>query len=213
MNNSMTAKSNSPALEKIIKGSATLFVSKGYKNTSVRDIARHCGISLGALYHYIKSKEDILNLFREATMVNIVKYTEKQTLEFGKLNPPEALRHGISQYIDFVDYFQDVILFWTRDSISLNKEQLNLLIAQEELLSRAFEKVLELGCSSGDFEIENVCVTASNIICLCDSWALKRWFIRKRMTLATFKKHQINMILQGILRRSDEGTKQSEEIV
>nr|WP_320114126.1 TetR/AcrR family transcriptional regulator [uncultured Desulfuromonas sp.] len=38
-----------------------LFTTKGYFNTSVHDIKHQAGISIGAVYHYFKSKEDIAN--------------------------------------------------------------------------------------------------------------------------------------------------------
>jgi AcrR family transcriptional regulator len=37
-----------------------LFVSKGYRATTTRDICAAAGISMGALYHYFRDKEDLL---------------------------------------------------------------------------------------------------------------------------------------------------------
>ena len=39
-----------------------LFSRKGFHRTSVREIARGCGLGIGTLYSYIKTKEDILYL-------------------------------------------------------------------------------------------------------------------------------------------------------
>lgn len=43
----------------ILKAALNLFGDKGYSDTSMEDIASHCGISKAALYQYYKSKEDI----------------------------------------------------------------------------------------------------------------------------------------------------------
>ena len=37
-----------------------LFSQKGYHRTTVREIAEACGLGIGTLYSYIKTKEDIL---------------------------------------------------------------------------------------------------------------------------------------------------------
>ena len=44
----------------IVDAAATLFREKGFVATSLEDIAREVGMYKGSLYHYIKSKEDLL---------------------------------------------------------------------------------------------------------------------------------------------------------
>lgn len=45
----------------ILNTALNLFTSKGYFNTSVHDIRKTAEISIGAVYHHFKSKEDIAN--------------------------------------------------------------------------------------------------------------------------------------------------------
>ncbi|MHB1664163.1 MAG: TetR/AcrR family transcriptional regulator [bacterium] len=45
--------------EEILKKAMKLFVSKGYHNTSIRDIAKESKMSTGAIYHHFESKEEI----------------------------------------------------------------------------------------------------------------------------------------------------------
>ena len=53
-------------LQRIIDVSHRLFVSKGFQNTTIQDIADEAGIGLGTLYLYAKGKDDLLVLvFRE----------------------------------------------------------------------------------------------------------------------------------------------------
>ena len=47
----------------ILDGAMELFATKGYEQTSMRDIARHLNISLGLCYRYYDSKQ---KLFQEA---------------------------------------------------------------------------------------------------------------------------------------------------
>lgn len=44
----------------IVDAAANLFREKGFVATSLEDIAREVGMYKGSLYHYIKSKEDLL---------------------------------------------------------------------------------------------------------------------------------------------------------
>lgn len=44
----------------ILKVALQLFLQKGYKNVSYQDIVKKSGLSKGAIYHYFKSKDDLL---------------------------------------------------------------------------------------------------------------------------------------------------------
>ena len=78
--------------DKILKKSMELFVLKGYHNISLRDIAKECNISTGAIYHHFDSKEGIAiklfnstvlslnNLFNDIISSN--KTTENKIKEF-----------------------------------------------------------------------------------------------------------------------------------
>lgn len=45
---------------KILSAALRLFSKKGFKNTSINDIAGEAGISKGLMYNYFKSKEELL---------------------------------------------------------------------------------------------------------------------------------------------------------
>ena len=72
--------------EKILKTALKLFAAKGYKATTVRDIAGAVGIKQGALYNHFKNKDEIL-----ATLVNdltssaiVTLFENKDTQELHK---------------------------------------------------------------------------------------------------------------------------------
>ncbi len=44
----------------VLKQSLKVFRSKGYNHTSMVDIAEACGLKKGSLYHYYKSKEELM---------------------------------------------------------------------------------------------------------------------------------------------------------
>ncbi|MDY0191168.1 MAG: TetR/AcrR family transcriptional regulator [Desulfuromonas sp.] len=60
-----TGSATSDLREIILSTALHLFTAKGYFNTSVHDIKRQAGISIGAVYHHFKSKEDIAKAIYE----------------------------------------------------------------------------------------------------------------------------------------------------
>ncbi len=49
-----------PTKEKIVRVAVKLFSKKGFKGTTIKDIAREVGITEGAIYRHFTSKEDII---------------------------------------------------------------------------------------------------------------------------------------------------------
>jgi len=43
----------------VLSATLSLFTTKGYFNTSVHDIARESGVSIGSIYHHFKDKEGV----------------------------------------------------------------------------------------------------------------------------------------------------------
>ena len=47
-------------INRILDISYTLFMEKGYEQTTIQDIVNELGMSKGAIYHHFKSKEEII---------------------------------------------------------------------------------------------------------------------------------------------------------
>ncbi|MBC7153311.1 MAG: TetR/AcrR family transcriptional regulator [Rhodobacteraceae bacterium] len=52
----------------VLRGAAQAFNKYGFHGTSLDDIAESLGVTKPALYHYVKSKQEMLFLVREATL-------------------------------------------------------------------------------------------------------------------------------------------------
>ena len=48
--------------QQIIKAASKLFFEKGFDRTTMREISRASGLTMGSLYDYVRSKDDILVL-------------------------------------------------------------------------------------------------------------------------------------------------------
>ena len=55
----------------IIDAAVPLFIEKGFHKTTTRQIAKAAGLSIGSLYEYIESKEDVLYLVCDAIHAEI----------------------------------------------------------------------------------------------------------------------------------------------
>ena len=91
--------SSNQTYEDILSTAYDFFIEKGYEKTSVQDIINELGISKGAIYHYFKSKEEILQsvLLLEKEKADI--YLDKLIKEADGYNAQEKIKHVLNRLV------------------------------------------------------------------------------------------------------------------
>jgi AcrR family transcriptional regulator len=86
-------------LELILRASARIFAEKSYHSTSMRDISRATEVSLAGLYHYCKSKEELLFLIQDHCFGRVLQRLEERLQ--GESEPIARLRIFIDNHLSF----------------------------------------------------------------------------------------------------------------
>jgi AcrR family transcriptional regulator len=86
-------------LELILRTSARIFAEKSYHSTSMRDISRETGVSLAGLYHYCKSKEELLFLIQDHCFGRVLERLEERIKAVE--DPFERLRIFVDNHLSF----------------------------------------------------------------------------------------------------------------
>jgi AcrR family transcriptional regulator len=86
-------------LEFILRNAARIFAEKNYHSTTMRDISRATNVSLAGLYHYCKSKEELLFLIQDNCFGRVLERLEQR---LQKVNDPlSKLRIFIENHLSF----------------------------------------------------------------------------------------------------------------
>ncbi|MDN5708089.1 MAG: TetR/AcrR family transcriptional regulator, partial [Planococcus sp. (in: firmicutes)] len=102
--------------EQMISGAVTLFKEKGFHRTTTREIAKAAGFSIGTLYEYIRTKEDVLYLVCDSIYDEVNARLDRLDLEEGSL---ETLVKALEQYYTLIDDMQDEFVVMYQESKSL----------------------------------------------------------------------------------------------
>ncbi|HTG85875.1 MAG TPA: TetR/AcrR family transcriptional regulator [Pyrinomonadaceae bacterium] len=86
-------------LEFILRTAARIFAEKSYHSTSMRDISRATNVSLAGLYHYCRSKEELLFLIQDNCFGRVLERLEQQLQEVDA--PVVKLRIFIENHLSF----------------------------------------------------------------------------------------------------------------
>ena len=86
-------------LEFILRTAAKIFAEKNYHSTTMRDISRATGVSLSGLYHYCKSKEELLFLIQDNCFGRVLERLEQRLSD--DIDPIQQLRIFIENHLAF----------------------------------------------------------------------------------------------------------------
>lgn len=188
--------------KKIIAASLQLFLSKGYAQTTVRDIAQASNMSMGSLYNYVSSKDDVLFLVYN-DMVDVI-HASIQKKETNQDDPIINLKNSLSAVLEVL--LNDVgahalILF--RESGSLKKQHLYPILAKEANFIKHFENILIKGVERKVFLIKDTNLIANMIVHTVALKILRKWNIGNVKDEELIKE-TINFVLNGILAPSSK---------
>jgi AcrR family transcriptional regulator len=184
--------------DQMIKGAVALFKQKGFHRTTTREIAKAAGFSIGTLYEYIRTKEDVLYLVCDSIYDHVSeRLQEDLAVEKGTL---ESLRHGIADFFQVMDEMQAEVLVMYQEVKSLSKDALPYVLKKEMEMVAMFEELLTRCVENGELRLskKQIELVAHNIFVQGQMWGFRRWALRKLFTLEEYIAMQTEVLLSGI---------------
>ena len=168
-------------LARIIEATLKLSNSQGFHATSLRDLAKASGLSMGGLYSYFDSKAMLLSMIlREvaATATDVLSAPPEQLVG----EPRAHLAWVIDTHIRLSEAMHPWFVFSFMEAKSFPPAERKIAVDAEEATEHVFADVIARGVSRGDFATEEVRLTASLIKPLLQDWYVKRAKYRRRGT-------------------------------
>ncbi len=182
--------------QQIIEASVNLFIENGFHKTTTRQIAKASGISVGSLYEYINSKEDVLYLVCKSIHEEIEKRVNKAVTRAKK--GTNGLNEVIKEYFEVCHQMQDRVLLIYQEIKSLPKKQKRIILHNEERVALLFKKVIlelvelkkipPIGSKQLDIIVHNICV-------LGHMWVFRRWFLADNYSIRNYLALQTKNIM------------------
>ncbi|MFP3355910.1 TetR/AcrR family transcriptional regulator [Planococcus citreus] len=182
--------------EQMIRGAVTLFKEKGFHRTTTREIAKAAGFSIGTLYEYIRTKEDVLYLVCDSIYDEVNARLDRLDLEEGSL---ETLVKALEQYYTLIDDMQDEFVVMYQESKSLPKDALRYVLNKEIEMTALFERLLSKCAASGELSLsqKEIVLASHHLFVQGQMWAFRRWALDD-YTIGEFIEMQTKFLLQGM---------------
>jgi len=183
----------------IAMGASKLFIKKGYQQTSIREISKTVGLSIGNLYDYIRKKEDILYLVFDVFHSIWVNYLKEEGV-FEIEDPLDQLETALRKMLDLVNRHREMILLMYTESKLLPKNFLKMILDKESGLVSCFENILKKGVEKGIFKIDDTFLVANIIVYLLSIEPLRGWNLRKHYKIEEINQKIIKFIKHCLIQ-------------
>jgi len=164
------------AVKNLIKISeATLALSnkKGFSAMSMRDLSAEAGLSVGALYSYFSSKDELIDMIQKQNMRVATRVLVDQLT--GIDDPHLKLKRAIYAHLYLSEILHTWFYFSYMETKNLTKKVQKRAIELELFTEEIFTDIIEQGKQSRIFRDVNKELVAAMIKAILQDWYLKRW--------------------------------------
>jgi AcrR family transcriptional regulator len=180
----------------IVEAATRLVARQGFAKTVVRDIAEEANISVGLVYEYVRSKEDILFLIYEHWSRVWGEGLEK-AISRGK-DPLDQLMSAVSFLVGTADKHTDVTHLFYRESGHLSEYGTDQAKQTEREMVDRLTVILEAAVEAELLRPETDCLAvATSLILLSHGWVLKGYLLRKGRTPAAYAASLVETAVNG----------------
>ncbi len=160
----------------------------------------YLGFSIGSLYEYVASKEDILYLVCDSIHTEVERLvTDAMNRVVGERN---VLTEILREYFLVCHRMSDVILLIYRETGSLPSQWRTRVLENELRITDLFVEVLTKLTAAGElphYDDRDIELAAHNISVLGHMWTFRRWFFGKHYTIEDFIARQTAFILKILI--------------
>ncbi len=182
--------------QRIVNGALKVLFKKGYHLTTIREIAAACGMSMGQLYHYISSKDDILFLVHKHMQKIWYDHLKNSGVEEIK-DSSEKLVRVLHHTLEFMMENKQLLQFVYTESKYLDKKHLRVILDMDDqnvvgYYRRLLREVNKQKALKGDIDL------CANLIAYLNVFlALRGWNLKDTPTKTKIK-FLNNFVLRGI---------------
>lgn len=135
--------------KEIFNASVHLFLSKGFNETSMREIAKSARIGKTTLYDYFPSKDDILLSFVEDELQTLTERAREITKQ--NAGAMEKLRQMMFAYMEYLETNEDFYMKLSLEVQRLAQESLERIQRKRHALQDLLRVIIDEGIREGCF--------------------------------------------------------------
>jgi AcrR family transcriptional regulator len=165
-------------LVRIFNAALSLSNRKGFAAMSLRELSAEAGLSMGALYNYFASKDQLLAMIQRQGRAVVTRVLESQVE--AETGPRPRLRRAIQAHLFLSEALQPWFYVAYMETRHLGREEHRQAMAAELATETLFADIIRQGQAQGVFLPMDAELLAGLIKAMLQDWYLKRWKHKRR---------------------------------
>ncbi|HEY4576229.1 MAG TPA: TetR/AcrR family transcriptional regulator [Yaniella sp.] len=185
-------------IRQLTDAAARLMMSSGSQNVSMQAVAEEAGVSVGLIYRYFASKQELVKGVIVGVLDDMAVRVPAATQQVE--DPIRSLASALEAFIRVVDDHHAGVLLTYRESHNLDAEGLQAIKDAEIRTAQPLVTALRQAADQKLIRPVNVTVFGYDLLMMAHTWALKYWFFKHHTTLDDYIAEQISIALSAALR-------------
>ena len=188
--------------DQVLRTAADLFRERGYRATTLDDIAARLGMSKASLYTYFHAKEEMLAAISRQT---IETFTRELSLVLrSDLAPEDKLRRVVRDHVRFVIANRSFLTVFFSEETNLPPRLARALAAQKDRYDKGVESIVVEGARRGVFRDVPPRLVVFGLLGMLN-WLYKWYDPRGRWGAEEISSGFLSLVEGGLLRRRSGG--------
>jgi len=167
-------------LARIFDAAFKISNEKGFQAMSMRDFSRETGLSMGALYSYFASKDELLDMILRQGRRLVLRILEEHIHPID--DPVAKLETAIRVHIYLSEALQPWFYFSFMEAKNMSPKEKEKTVASELYTDQMLADILTQGQDAHLFARRDPQQSAGGIKALLQDWYVKRWKYARRRT-------------------------------
>lgn len=181
---------------------AELFERQGYSQTSMDEIAATAGLAKGTLYHYFRTKDEILTEIHEQFLGLLLQ--RAQTREELGLPPSQQLLEVMTDVLELMRSHRGHVRVFFEHHRELSEAARTDVHRQRDAYEAMVRRQVELGLAQNEFRKIDPALTTLALFGMCN-WAYQWYDVSGPLQPRDIALHFWSLLLRGIANPADDG--------
>lgn len=189
--------SKAARMDQITEAASQEIIEHGFDGLSVSDIAAAAGISVGGIYRYITSKNDLLVMVCKGIYDGVREQLGEIAAGGGTFE--DRLAAAIEFYLRECEVKRTQIAMVYREYRRLPEDAQRFFMQREQAIADVFADLLRAGAKHGAFRPVEASVLSFDIVLLGHLPSFKGWALRGVVSSEELRREQAHLIMSRVL--------------
>lgn len=154
------------------RAALALFAARGFEGTGIRRIAEDAGITVASLYHYVGTKEDLLERMMQQSMTALLEPAQRLTAT--AVSPAALVAGLVDLHVRRHAQESQICLVGDTEIRSLSEESRARVVALRDAYQAIWVRAVADGAAAGEFTVPDVPLATMALLQMCTGVA--HWY-------------------------------------